>query len=505
MTAPALIAARSRTLAGWAPLLPLLAILLLTVVVYSPSLDDWFIYHDYVHLGAAAAHSAGDFAKRVLDPADGGESLFGTGKLYRPVYYLTLLAEERAFGLGDSFPYHLVNLSLHLLNITLVWAIARKLTHSLLAGYVAAAVYGLHPVYYDAPAWISAITELLLATFSLSALYMLIRSLEERGALSGLFYLGSLVSAALALGSREPGASLFLVLPAYYFLVHAPRDWLHPRAWLRFVPFFAVLGAYGLLRLSVLQGVGSGHPADGTGSLGWHIFPNIFSFNRMALLPIFTDRGPWMPTLALLAPIVLMRAHEHFFSRGGGAGRFVVVWWYLVVFVYATADWLAVLPAWRYLYVPSAAFAILCGMFIVWLGNGLPLLWLKAVPWARPSLVSLVRAAVPAGVFLAVVPLLAWGTLYHQRDTTALARDSKALLTQLRETYPSLPEGSTLYVVNAPGAFLIDGNDWFLSPAVYWYYRDVAVRLVGQDELGRVQGSMSDRDRILFFANQTSD
>lgn len=501
MTILSVALARLRAQTLLSPLLALLAILLLTALVYMPSLDDWFIYHDYIHLGAASTHSAGDFAKRVLDPGDGGESLFNTGKLYRPTYYLTMLAEQRAFGLDNTFPYHLVNLSMHLLNIVLVWLIARKLTRSLLPSYVAALVYGLHPVYFDAVNWISAITEVLLATFSLAAIYLFIRSLEERGGLSGLFYLGSFVSAVLALGSREPGASLFFVLPAYYFLVHAPQDWRRPRAWLRFVPFFAVAAAYALMRFSVTRAVASGEGGNAVGTVGWHMFTNVFLFNGWTLVPILSDLGRWLPVVMGAAAILLMRVHERFFFHGGGAGRFVVLWWYAVAFTYSTAGWIRPLLAGRYLYMASAAFAILSGMFVVWLIDRLPI-WLQALPGWRPSLAPVLRAVLPVAIVIAVIPPLAWGTLHHQGSMAETGRDSQALLTQLRETYPSLPAGSTLYVVDAPPALLFAGGPFFMTPAVQWYYPDVDTKVVAEDEVAQIASSMGDDDRILFFERE---
>ncbi len=493
-----LSAARARAQIVLAPFVALPAILLLTALVYLPSLDDWFVFHDFIHMGAAAAHSAGDYVQRVLDPGDGGESMFGTGKLYRPVYYLAMLGEQRVFGL-DPFPYHLVNLSLHLLNVVLVWLIARKLTRNTPASYVAALVYGLHPVYYEAPAWISAITEVLLATFSFSAIYLFMRSLEERGVLSGLLCAGSFACAVLALGSREPGVSIFLVLPAYYFLVHAPHDWRRWQAWLRFIPFFVVLAIYALLRLSISRAVGSGEGEVGVGSLGWHMFPNIFWFNGRALVPIFTSLGPWLPVVAGFAAIALMRVHEEFFFRGGRAGRFVVAWWYLALIPYSTADWIQWLTVGRYMYMASGAFAILSGMFLVRLVDAVPR-WLEAVPWWRPSLGLAVRAAAPVLVVMAVVPFLAWGTLHHQGTFSEWPGDSEALVTQLQETYPSLPAGSNLYVVDPPRALFFADSALYLAPAVHWFYPEVdGVRNVTGSEYEEIAPTLAGNDFVFFY------
>ena len=487
--------ARPRTLADWASLLALPAVLILTAVVYSPALGDWFMYHDYIHLGAAATHSAGDYAKRVLDPGDGGESLFNTGRLYRPTYYLTLLLEYKAFGLSSAFPYHMVNFSLHLLNVVLVWLIARKLTRSSLASNTAALVYGLHPIFFEAPIWISAITEVLLATFAFIALYLFMRSLEVRGMLSGLFYVGSLVSTVLAVGAREPGVSLFLILPAYYFLVHAPEDWRRPRAWVRFAPFFAVLGAYAILRFSITRDVASGAGGNAVGSVGWHMFTNVFLFDGWMLVPIFSSIGRWLPVALGFAAILLMRVHEEFFFRRGRAGRFVVVWWYVVVFVYSTAGWVKPLMAGRYLYMASGAFAILSGLVVVW---GLDL-----VRRFRPDLRPLAGVVVPVALIVLVAPALSWGTLHHERTFSDGARDGQLFLEQLRDTYPSLPEGSTLYVVNPPPTLLFAGGPFFLTPAVQWYYPGVEAKNITAERAAEIAKTMSGQDHIIYYNSQS--
>ena len=499
MSTLSLTVARARARMGLAPFVALAAILLLTALAYLPSLNDWFVFHDYIHLGAASTYSAGDFAKRVLDPSDGGESLFDTGELYRPVYYLTLLAEYKAFGL-HPFGYHLVNLSLHLLNVLLVWLIASKLARSRIVPAVAALIYGIHPAYIDAPAWISAITEVLLATFSLASIYLFVRSLEERGVLSGLFYLGSFASAILALGTREPGAAVFIILPAYYFLAHRPADWRQPSAWVRFIPFFAVVAGWALMRLSVTGAVASGEGASGVGKIGWHMFVNMFKFNGWAVVPVFHQVDPWVPAVEGIAAIALLRLSEQVLRKGSGGARFAVAWWYLALIPYSTqATWLL---AGRYMYFGMSAFAILCGMFVAWLAEAS---WVVALPplprWPWPTLA---RAAAAAAVVVSAV-ILTWGML-HRLDTFGdQAEESQAFLDQLQQTYTELPEGSTLYVVDPPGSLLFADDGLFLRPAVGIYYPGVSVKNLSHDQLPQVAASFGDQDYVFTYKAPADD
>ncbi len=175
------------------PVLVLGAILLFTTAVYLPSLTDWFSRHDFIHLRGAAQTPALDYVRTIFTPGDGGNSIFATGDLYRPIYYLSFLATYPLFGL-DPLGYRLVNLALHLANIVLVFLLARRLTGSPWAGLLAAAFFGVHPTLDDSVAWISSITDLLMGFFYLSFLLLFIQALDTPG-LQGLgLYLLSLLA-----------------------------------------------------------------------------------------------------------------------------------------------------------------------------------------------------------------------------------------------------------------------------------------------------------------------
>lgn len=494
MTIPSPTLAQPRAAIGLATLLALPLALLLAFLVYRPSLDDWFVFHDFIHIRGIRSVGVGEYVQRVLDPSDGGESLFDTGKLYRPVYYLALLGDYKAFGL-HPYGYHLVNVSLHLLNVVLVWLIAARLTRSAVAAAVAALVYGIHPAFIDAPAWISAITELLLTTFSLSAIYLFMRYLEAHGALAGLLSLGSFVSAVLALGSREPGAAVFLILPAYYFLAYRPGDWRQPRAWLRFAPFFAVLVAWGLLRLSITREVASGEGASGVGKLGWHMFINVFKFNGWAVVPVFSQVGAWTPVATGIAAIAVLRVSEQLLRKGSGAARFVVAWWYLAILPYSTQEtWLL---AGRYMCFGMTAFALTCGMFVAWLAEGS---WVASLPrlpqWPWPTIARATAAGAVAvsAVILIVVAL-------HREDTFSRgATEARAVLDQLQAQYPTLPAGSTLHVVDPPASTIFVDKPLFLEPEVRLYYPGVArVDFLSRDQLPKLEDSLGENEFVFIY------
>ena len=67
--------------------------------------------------------------------------------------------------------------------------------------------------------------------------------------------------------------------------------------------------------------------------------------------------------------------------------------------------------------------------------------------------------------------LTGWFGVQREREVTELARDAEQFVTQLRQTYPSIPSGSRLYVVEAPTFYKFFPS--YLSPTVALYYADV--------------------------------
>ena len=90
------------------------------------------------------------------------------GNYYRPVFLLWLLINRTLFGLSP-FLWHFAVIAVHLLVTLLVYILARRLVKDELTAGMAALIFGLHPVHIEAVAWISGVTEPLLALFLISA------------------------------------------------------------------------------------------------------------------------------------------------------------------------------------------------------------------------------------------------------------------------------------------------------------------------------------------------
>jgi hypothetical protein len=88
--------------------------------------------------------------------------------------------------------------------------------------------------------------------------------------------------------------------------------------------------------------------------------------------------------------------------------------------------------------------------------------------------------------------------LLNQQDSAAFAAEGRAFVSQLRQTYPALPRGGTLYVVGAP--FPLALFDYaYVEPVVSLYYSDVHVKAIGAGQASAVPASLGPNDRVFYY------
>lgn len=161
------------------------------------------------------------YGKRLLSPKFGGETNF------RPTAALYYYVMPRTFGLRFP-PYIAVIHALHLLNMLLVWFVARSLRAPPLGASAAALLFAFHmgtfSVYW-APMYVF---DLVCGTCILLSLLTYV---------NGRLFL-SVVFFWLALKSKESAILFPLALAAYDF-------WIGGKQWKRLIPFFAISAAAG--------------------------------------------------------------------------------------------------------------------------------------------------------------------------------------------------------------------------------------------------------------------
>jgi Flp pilus assembly protein TadD len=182
----------------------------------------------------------------------------------RPVVNFSY-ALDRAISGGSLLGYHLTNVLLHVINVLLLFQVARLTVEdqqaraadsnrlpvrATVVAFTTAATFGLHPLMTEAVGYISGRSEVLCGVFFLAALLAARRWLVGAGRIWLVLAFGLWIGSLL---SKEIGAIWPLVLLGYDRLVLAGDPEQSRRRWRRVLgPLLGLTVLAGLMRLAVL-------------------------------------------------------------------------------------------------------------------------------------------------------------------------------------------------------------------------------------------------------------
>lgn len=264
------------------PGLALIGVLLLTFIVYLPSLGNGFTNWDdpsYVTENPLVVHP---HVRDVL--------MTPVGSNYHPLTVLSLALNYRISGYQPA-SYHWFNLLLHLANTGLVFAFVWMLSRRRFWTAVATSLFfGIHPMHVESVAWISERKDVLYAFFYLLGLIAYLRYLGRR---RWVWFAGCLAAFVLSLASK-PAAVVFpfTLLALDYFLRRTDRI----RLVLEKLPFLMLSIAAGLLTFKAQQASGAVAPV-GT----WSLFEKL----------LFASYGSLMYVLKLFVPVGLSAIYPY--------------------------------------------------------------------------------------------------------------------------------------------------------------------------------------------------
>jgi 4-amino-4-deoxy-L-arabinose transferase-like glycosyltransferase len=282
---------------------------------------------------------------------------------------LTFFLEHRLFGSSPA-GYHVMNVLYHLAAaLALVWAGARLLG-SRGAAWLAGVVFVLHPIHTESVAFVSGRTDLLATLFFLLAFGCHTRWARGRSA----WALPALLAFALALLSKEPAVALPAVLLAWELTLGRAEGGAGAptRIAARLLPFVLMAVAYLGVRQWALGSVPGLPP--GQESFGARAAAGVAALGRYLLLlvapyppspdMVLDPAASWLPwaTAAGLASLLLVGAGTTLAWRHSRLPAFLASW-FLLTLLPATpfVPWGPLQMAERFLYLPSAAFALLLG------------------------------------------------------------------------------------------------------------------------------------------------
>jgi tetratricopeptide (TPR) repeat protein len=207
-----------------------------TVIAYQPAWRAGFIWDDDVYVVDNPLLTAPDGLRRIWFSLDSPSQYF-------PLTYTTFRFERALWGLNPS-GYHWVNILLHAANAVLLWRLLNRLR--LPGGWLAAAVFALHPVHVESVAWITERKNVLSLFFSLLSVRAWVEFIEGPPGRAWRFYVGALLLYALALFSKTTACTLPAALLLLLWLKGKPID--HVRL-AQIVPFVLMGLGMGLLAM----------------------------------------------------------------------------------------------------------------------------------------------------------------------------------------------------------------------------------------------------------------
>ncbi len=423
--------------------LGLALVLAAVAVVYAPTLNDYFGGDDFLVIGPVSRFGAWELVWRSFLMRD---DIPYWRPLVSPLYALVV----HGFWLRPE-PYHLVVLGLHLLNVSLLVALATALTGRRGVGLVAGLLFGIHAAHTTTVAQISSMVELFSVVWYLSAVLCAIRfaaTAADQGRRRSRWYALSLTAFVLALLSKESTVSAVAVISVWWCLSLLRQRGLR---WLaaRLLPFWLLAVPYTVFTYLA-------DTDDPTGIArhmyfpGLHVLPNLWWFLARLALPLAPGHGPHVAQASAGAGALLASLLGWALLRGRREVRFLVLWTGIALM--PLAPWRPELLLGRFTYQAAAPYCVLLALaghrLVRWLAG--------ASGRVAPCLPAAGREALLGGALVVVAAaLLAALTVAQNRERTREGDTYRLLVTALRREVPLPPAQETVVLMDGvwPGPF----------------------------------------------------
>ncbi|NTV48345.1 MAG: hypothetical protein HGB32_04775 [Geobacteraceae bacterium] len=295
----------------------------------------------------------------------------GSGFYYRPLINLSYWLDSRLWAMDATF-MHLENIIVHFANVLLVFLIASLLpvsSKTKSVPFLAALLFGLHPINSESVNWIAGRTDVFAGFFVLLAFYCLIRAIQEQSSRRAFFAFAVAFAGTLA----KETAIMFIpaALLAVSFWPVVPQDVSRYKIWrTRFLLVPIVVSSCLIVAILVMVYV-RGHGNNAVSLLfesGTNIFVRSFEafgfYAKKLFLPLplnvaIVEVSSLYAILGIIALSVLVATVR----KSGIPGIFLVVagLFILPALVVATTSITWTPFGERYLYIPSA-FAVIGGL-----------------------------------------------------------------------------------------------------------------------------------------------
>ena len=295
----------------------------------------------------------------------------GGGFYYRPLVNLSYWLDFQIWGMDPTF-MHLENITVHLVNVFLVFLIASRLPVSIkFKGFpfLSALLFGLHPINSESVNWIPGRTDLFTGMFIFFAVYCLIRAIQEQSTrLAVLAYGVALVGTLTKETAIMFVPAAFLVI-AYWPIVplgeHRFKIWRTRFLLIPIVISFCLVSS--LFLLVYVKGHGNNAISlifEGGANIFIRSFEAFGFYVKKTFLPLplnvaIVEVNSFYIIVGIIALCVIVVT----FRRTGIPGIFFAlsVLFTLPALIVATTSFAWVPFGERYLYIPSA-FAVIASL-----------------------------------------------------------------------------------------------------------------------------------------------
>jgi tetratricopeptide (TPR) repeat protein len=379
----------------------LIAVLLVaTFVVYAGTLGFDFVHDDHEQIVQNYRIQSWKFATLYFTQQVWGQiSPHDPSNYYRPVFLLWLRSNHALFGV-KPWGWHFTTVLLHLAVTLLVYCMASRLLGNNFVAFVAALIFGIHPIHLESVAWVSGVTDPLLGVLFLSAFIAYLKQ-RDLGAEQGGWAAASLALYTLALLTKETAVTLPILLIGWEMIV-VPT---HPtvvtpgsrrerltQLIISLAPYALVTAVYLAVRREVLGEFGHTYTSLPfrtviltVPSLLWFYLRHLVwpvGLSDFYDLPYVTDLSPaplLLPVAALLGLVaaVVWWAKTFLEPRQRRDLAFAALWTLVPLLPVLNPRFFpeSDIVHDRYLYLPSIGFAMLSALAICKLAGGWPARW----------------------------------------------------------------------------------------------------------------------------------
>jgi len=348
------------------------SLILLAFLCYGNSLFNGFVYDDEQQILQNPYVKSWHYLPQIFSTTVWSfVGAAGTTNYYRPLMTFTFLALWQFFK-DLPFGFHLFNVTLNAAVVVLVFVAGRQLFQDRRVGWLAAALFAIHPVHTEVVDWIAAVPELEVTFFVLLTFWLFTQL--DKG--SWKLHLPTAVSFALAVLCKEP-ALMFapLAIAFEHFVRPDNRETSLVTKMRRYAPLCAVAAGYLLLRVAlfgklapVLQ-----HPKLTWPQAIYSGFALVAGYTKYLFWPaplsafhvFHSSVSPWeLPVLAGMSVCLAAVALIFYLHKRAPTAAFCILWMGITIAPVLNARWMASnVFTERYLYLPSVGFCWLVAWY----------------------------------------------------------------------------------------------------------------------------------------------